>query len=54
MRRRRLRAVAAVMVAVGVVLLVTGGDPATARIFLGFGLLYAVVVVIGDWRERQR
>ena len=54
MRRRRLRGVAAMLVALGVVLLITGGDPATARIFLVGGLLYAVLVVIGDWRERKR
>jgi hypothetical protein len=54
MRRQRLRGVAAALVAVGVVLLVTGGDPSTARIFLVGGLLYAVLVVIGDWRERRR
>ena len=44
---------AAVTIAGGMYLVATGGDRSTARILLVIGMLYAVVVLIDEWRERS-
>jgi len=46
--------VAAVQVAAGIYLVATGGDQTTARILLLVGILYGVMALIAEWRERRR
>jgi drug/metabolite transporter (DMT)-like permease len=53
-RLRGLRLVAAMLVVIGLLLIVTGGDHTIARGMLVAGLLYAVLYLVIERRGRGR
>ena len=52
-RRRRLQVMATAMVAVGIFMVVVRGDQGIARTLLIPGMIYAVAIMIADWRARK-